>query len=103
MEFYDAPVESQIIQPESTVSRNFIKDERFKAMLFAFAEGEELTRHTSSRMAVIHVVEGSGKFTTDEKECALNPGRFIVIEPNEPHSVFADTDMKFYLYLVPKG
>jgi len=102
MEFYDAPVESQIIQPESTVSRNFIKDKRFKAMLFAFAEGEELTRHTSSRMAIIHVVEGTGKFTTDDRECDLKPGRFIVIEPNEPHSVIADTDMKFYLYLVPQ-
>ncbi len=47
--------------PEGTIlSQTPTNDSRMKAVLFAFAPGQELSAHTSSRPAFVHVVSGEG-------------------------------------------
>ena len=43
-------------------------------VLFAFAAGEALAEHTSSRPAIIHVLAGEGDLTVGDEAHAARPG-----------------------------
>ena len=49
--------------PDSIISRTFYKDEQLKAILFAFALGQELSQHTSDYPAVLHFLQGTAEVT----------------------------------------
>jgi hypothetical protein len=43
------------------LSRTLFSDDRLKAVLFGFAQGEELSEHTASKPAVLHFLTGRGE------------------------------------------
>ena len=46
--------------PNGIVSRTLLRTETTRVVLFGFAQGQELTEHTSAQQAVIRVLSGEG-------------------------------------------
>jgi len=71
------------------VSRTVLSTPEMRVVLFAFADGQELTSHTSSRRAIVQVVEGACEFLFDGKWHDVGAGSLIHLPPGHPHSVRA--------------
>ena len=85
------------IQPDSIVSRSFFKGERFKAVLFGFDAGQELTEHTSTQAAVIQIVQGQATVTVGDEKHELGVGSWLHMQPHLKHSVRANTPLMMLL------
>jgi quercetin dioxygenase-like cupin family protein len=70
-------------------------------VLFAFAPGEALTEHTSSRPAIIHVLAGEGDLTVGGDAYAARPGTWVRMPASCRHSIAARTPLVMALYLLP--
>lgn len=71
------------------VSRTVLQSPELRIVLFTFAEGQELTAHTSKRRAVVHVLEGACDFFFADKWQRLDAGMLLHLPPNHPHAVRA--------------
>jgi quercetin dioxygenase-like cupin family protein len=86
--------------PESGVLSKVIwKDATCQYSLFCLAVGTEISEHTSTRNATVHVIAGSGTLTLAGQPIALEPGVFVVMAANAPHALAAETNMAFLLTL----
>ena len=88
------------IAPDSIISRTFYADEHVKVILFGFAAGQELSEHTASKPAMLHFLQGEARLTLGDKQMRAGPGSWVHMQPNLPHSVFAETPVVMLLYLV---
>lgn len=88
------------IQPESIISRTFYSDDRLKAILFAFDTGQELSEHTSSQAAMIHIVQGEAAVTLGDDRYDLSAGAWVHMTPRLKHSVYAKTPLVMLLLMV---
>ncbi|MAU10647.1 MAG: cupin [Anaerolineaceae bacterium] len=91
------------IQSDSIVSRTFYKDDQLRAILFGFDAGQELSEHTSSQTAVIHIIEGEARVSLGEHTHDLEPGSWVHMLPNLKHSIYAKTPVKMILLMLGKG
>ncbi len=90
------------IPVDSIVSRTIFSSGQMKAVLFGFAAGQELSEHTAAKPAVLHFVQGQARLTLGKTAMAAQPGTWIHMEPNLPHSVFAETELIMLLLLLEK-
>src|SRR5512142_192942 len=74
--------------PGSIVSK-VLEKERFNITLFCMAAGTDISEHTASKPATVHVIEGKGTFTLDGKKIAMNPGTLIVMGAGAKHALEA--------------
>lgn len=88
------------IAPDSIISRTFFSDDRTKAILFGFAAGQELSEHTSARPAIVHFLQGQARLTLGSFVTQAHPGLWVHMQPNLPHSIYAETDVVMLLYLL---
>ena len=88
------------IAPDSIISRTFYADEHVKVILFGFAAGQELSEHTASKPAMLHFLQGEARLTLGDEQMKAGPGTWVHMQPNLPHSVFAETTVVMLLYLV---
>ncbi len=88
------------IAEKSTISKNFFKTDGFRAMMFSFAAGEELTDHSSKKQGILHVLSGKGVFATESETVQLEENSWIHIPAELTHRVKAESDLHFLLYLV---
>jgi quercetin dioxygenase-like cupin family protein len=88
------------IAPDSIVSRTIYSGAGLKVIWFGFAPGQELSEHTSTHEAVIHILEGSGVIGLDGDEIAAAPGVVVRMDPRLPHSVVATTELRMLLYML---
>lgn len=75
--------------PSGIVSRTLVQAAEVRVVLFAFAEGQELTPHSSGRRALVHILEGSCDFFFAGRWHRLGPGSFVHLPPGHPHAVKA--------------
>ncbi len=87
--------------PRGILSQTLSKADDIELVLFAFAAGEALTEHTSSRPAIIHVLSGEGDLTVAGEPHAARPGTWVRMPPACRHSVAARTPLVMALYLLP--
>lgn len=87
----DALPLSHVIQKAEAgiVSRTLLQCPELRVVLFAFAEGQELTLHTNRRRALVQVHEGSGDFLYNGQWQRLAAGTVLHLPPNHPHAVKA--------------
>lgn len=71
------------------VSRTVLQTPEMRVVLFAFAEGQELTTHTSARRALVHVLEGAGEFHYGGAWHDLAAGTLLHLPPSHAHAVRA--------------
>src|SRR5690349_2137013 len=68
-----------------------------KALLFAFAAGQELKTHTTPHPALLTVLEGSCLFHMHGNSQMLQAGAVIIIPANIPHALTAQSNFKMLL------
>lgn len=90
------------IPEDSIISRTIFSNDGLKAILFGFAAGQELSEHTASKPAILHFVKGQARLTLGDEAMEAQPGSWVHMQPNLPHSVFAETDLVMLLLLLEK-
>ncbi len=100
--FSDIASEVEIPQ-NGTLSRVLYKDERLRLVVFAFDAGQELTEHTAAVPAVVQVVRGRLDLTLGAEEVTADPGCWIRMAANLPHSVRALEPSIMLLTMLPGG
>ncbi|MFC2623457.1 MAG: cupin domain-containing protein [Propionibacterium acidifaciens] len=89
---------------ESIVSRILVDNDLLQVTQFTFGAGQTLSEHTSSRAAVVQVLEGELVFRLNGEDNLLRAGDCLYMAPDTPHSVRAETDCRMALVLVdPRG
>jgi len=81
------------------VSRTLLRTPNTRTVLFGFAEGQELTEHTSTQHALIQILSGECEFSLDGQPHALKAGDFLYLPPNLPHAVKSTTQFSMLLTL----
>jgi len=87
------------IQTDSITSRSFYKGDGINAILFAFDAGQELSEHTSSKAAILQIVNGDATITLGNDTHKVSTGAWIQMPPHLKHSVYADTSLKMLLLM----
>lgn len=77
--------------PNCIVSNTLLRTAHSRPVLFGFAEGQELTEHTSTQHALIQILSGECEFSPDGKPYRLKAGDLLYMPPNLPHAVRATT------------
>ncbi len=81
------------------VSRTLLRTPNSRAVLFGFAEGQELTEHTSTQHALVEILTGVCEFSLAGKSHELKAGNIVYMPPNLPHAVRAKTQFSMLLTL----
>ena len=81
------------------VSRTLLRTDNTRTVLFGFAEGQELTEHTSTQHAVIQILSGECEFSLNGQPHNLKAGDFLYMPPNLAHAVRATTQFSMLLTL----
>ena len=92
------PAETQFA-PNGIVSRTLLRTPNCRVVLFGFAEGQELTEHTSTQHAVIQILTGECEFSLAGKPHALKAGDLLYMPPNLAHAVRATKEFSMLLTL----
>ncbi|HTL55608.1 MAG TPA: cupin domain-containing protein [Candidatus Limnocylindrales bacterium] len=85
--------------PNGIVSRTLLRTPNLRVVLFGFAEGQELTEHTSTQHALIQVLSGQCEFSLAGKPHQLKSGDLVYMPPNLPHAVKATSQFSMLLTL----
>jgi quercetin dioxygenase-like cupin family protein len=89
--------------PNGIVSRTLLRTSNSRTVLFGFAEGQELTEHTSTQHALIQVLSGECEFLLDGEPHNLKARDFLYMPPNLAHAVCATTQFSMLLTLTKPG
>jgi quercetin dioxygenase-like cupin family protein len=81
------------------VSRTILRTPNSRVVLFGFAEGQELTEHTSTQHAVIQILSGECELSLAGKPHAVKAGDLIYMPPDLPHAVKATRQFSMLLTL----
>lgn len=91
------------IPPDSIISRAIYTDDRVKAVLFGFAAGQELSEHTASQPAILHILEGEADLRLGDDTMTASAGTWVHMPPNLRHSIVAKTPLTMLLLLIKTG
>lgn len=87
-------------QPGSVVSRKVLGGKRGNVTLFAFAEGEGLTEHTSPYDALVVVLDGAARIRVGGAAFDVAAGETITLPAGVPHALDADVPFKMMLVMI---
>jgi quercetin dioxygenase-like cupin family protein len=94
------PLRERIEYPaDGVLSKVLLKDNNCQHTLFCLAAGTNISQHTSTRNAVINVIEGRGVLTLEGENIQLEPGIFVFMRANAPHALQAEENLAFLLTL----
>ena len=88
------------IPPDSIISRTVYQDNHLKVILFGFAPGQELSEHTASKKAIIHILSGKASLLLGSDNYEAGEGTWTQMDPLLPHSIKASTRLTMLLYLI---
>ena len=88
------------VPADSILSRTLLNTEHLRVILFDFAPGQELSEHTASMPAVLHFLRGTAQLTVGETEQQAQPGTWVHMAANVPHSIVAETAVSMLLVMV---
>jgi quercetin dioxygenase-like cupin family protein len=87
--------------PEKGIlSRTLFNDDRVKAVIFGFGQGEELSEHTASMPAVLHFLQGEASLTLGEDKHEAEAGTWVHMPTGQRHSIQAKTPVVMLLLLM---
>jgi quercetin dioxygenase-like cupin family protein len=85
--------------PDGIVSRTVYSDEHLNVILFTFAPGQELSEHTASAPAAIHILKGQARLTLGEDVKEGKDGSWAYMTAKLPHSILAQTEVTMLLMM----
>ena len=99
---YIADLHEQIpeIPTDSIISRTLHNDDDVKVILFAFAEGQELSEHTAAMPAMLYFVQGEADLTLGDDSRSAQAGTWVHLPPHLPHSIVAKMPVVMLLLLL---
>lgn len=87
--------------PEKGIlSRTIFNDEKFKAVIFGFGQGEELSEHTASMPAIMHFIQGEATVGLGDDRYEAKPGKWVHMPTGQRHSIQAKTPVVMLLLLL---
>ncbi|OUL26938.1 cupin domain-containing protein [Nostoc sp. 106C] len=93
----------QIEYPQSGVlSKVLLKNQVCQYTLFCLAANTEISEHTSTRNAIVKVIQGRGLLILSGKNIVLEPGVLVFMPANTPHALQSDENLTFLLTLSEK-
>ena len=96
------PAETQFAA-NGIVSRTLLRTANTRVVLFGFAEGQELTEHTSTQNAVVQILSGECEFSLAGKPHGLKGGDLLFMPANLRHAVRATKQFSMLLTLSKPG
>jgi quercetin dioxygenase-like cupin family protein len=88
------------VLPDSILSRTYLSNDHLKAILFGFAKGQELSEHTASVPAIVHILSGEARLTLGSDGYDAGPGTWAFMPAQLPHSIFAKSPVKMLLLML---
>jgi quercetin dioxygenase-like cupin family protein len=85
------------VAEQGIVSKAIVENEHHKIIHFTLAAGQELSEHTASVPAVIHVLQGEGRVRLGGEEHDARPGMLYYMPAELKHAVIARGDLAFLL------
>ena len=85
---------------ESIVSRTLVENKAGTVTLFAFDAGQGLSEHAAPFDALVHVLDGEGRFTVGGRAHTVKPGQALLMPANVPHAVKAVKRFKILLIML---
>ncbi len=82
------------------LSRTLYQDDQIKVVLFGFGRGEELSEHTASKPAVLHIIKGEGTVGLGKDQQSVQAGSWIHMPAGLRHSIRATTPLVLLLALL---
>lgn len=82
------------------VSRTVLNTAHSRIVLFGFAEGQELSEHTSTQHAIIQILSGECQFSLEGQLHTLKAGTLLHMPPNLRHAVQAKQPFSMLLTLI---
>lgn len=76
-------------QEGSIVSREIVKSVKTTVTIFAFAQGQGLSEHTTPFTAVAHIIDGEAEITVGGEKHTVTEGQLIIMPANSPHALQA--------------
>ena len=86
-----------------TLALALFNDDRLKAVLFGFGQGEELSEHTASMPAVLHFLQGEAKPTLGDTTMEAKPATWVHMPAGLKHSIKARTPVVMLLLLLKEA
>ena len=87
---------------DGILTRTLFNDDHVKAVIFGFAQGEELSEHTASMPAILHFIQGEATVTLGDETVEARPGTWIHMAPGLKHSVGTKKPVVMLLLLLKK-
>ena len=84
---------------QGILSKVLLKDNNCQYTLFCLAKATDLEAHTSTRNALVYVIEGQGVLNLNDQEIPLNPGVLVFLPAHAPHALKAEENLAFLLTL----
>jgi quercetin dioxygenase-like cupin family protein len=85
------------VADQGIVSKSIVENDHHKIIHFTFAPGQELSEHTASVPAVIHILRGHGVVVLDGVEYEAGPGKLYYMPADLRHAVQAREELVFLL------
>lgn len=91
----------EVSVPENgIISRTLKNDDTLKVVLFGFDVGQELSEHTASVPATIHILAGSASVTIGDAAYEAEAGFWAWMPSHMPHSILAKERTVMLLYMI---
>jgi len=87
-------------QDGSVVSRTVIDKPTGTITLFAFAQGEGLSEHTTPYDALVQVLDGQAAITVSGQDYQVSAGQMLIMPADEPHALRAEQPFKMMLVMI---
>jgi quercetin dioxygenase-like cupin family protein len=93
-------LEAEVEVPKDGItSRAIYNDADTRVVIFGFDQGQELSEHTASMPAILHILRGEATLTFGGESQESSPGSWAYMPANLPHSVYAKTPVVMLLTL----
>lgn len=90
-------------QPDSVVSRVLFRNDGGVMTLFAFAEGQGLTEHSSPHDAIVQLLEGGVRITVGDDDHDVEAGEMLHLPASVPHALHGGRPFKMLLTLLKRS
>jgi quercetin dioxygenase-like cupin family protein len=90
------------IPADGILSRTLYSDDQVKVVIFGFDAGQELSEHTASMPAIIHVIQGETRLTLGDDAMDAGAGAWARMPAGLRHSVQARTPVVMLLLMMTR-
>jgi quercetin dioxygenase-like cupin family protein len=85
---------------DGILSRTIFQDDKLKAVVFGFGQGQELSEHTAAKPAMLFFVRGDASVGLGDDTQEAQAGTWVHMPANLKHSIKANTPVVMLLVLL---